>query len=140
MERGRHSKAAQIRRVDYDAELRMHNEILRRSYGIRPRDCVLDIGCGAGQTTSDAARLAAAGSVHEADVPAPMTEPARRYTKAAGLRNVKVEQADAESHHFTAERFDVAISRFGTMFFTDPVAGFTNIARAMRPNGRLVMM
>ena len=127
-------------RVDYDAELRRHNEILCRSYGIRPRDRVLDIGCGAGQTTRDAARLAVAGSVLGVDVSAPMIERARRLTEAAGLRNVEFEQADAESHHFTAERFDVAISRFGTMFFTDPVAGFTNIARAMRPNGRLVMM
>ena len=132
--------AAQISRVDYDAELRLHNEILRRSYGIRPRDRVLDIGCGDGQTTRDAARLAVAGNVLGVDVSAPMIERGRRLTKAAGLHNVKFEQADAESHHFTAERFDVAISRFGTMFFTDPVAGFTNIARALRPNGRLVMM
>jgi SAM-dependent methyltransferase len=69
-----------------------------------------------------------------------MIERARRLTKSAGLSNVEFEQADAESHHFAAERFDVAISRFGTMFFTDPVAGFTNIARALRPSGRLVMM
>ena len=128
------------RRVDYDSELRKHNEILRQSYGIRPRDRVLDIGCGAGQTTRDAARLAVAGSVLGVDVSAPMIERARRLTEAAGLPNVTFEQADAESHPFTAERFDVAISRFGTMFFTDPVAGFTNIARAMRPDGRLVMM
>ena len=110
------------------------------SYGIRPRDHVLDIGCGAGQTTRDAARLAVAGSVVGVDISAPMIDRARRLTEAAGLHNVEFEQADAESHHFSAERFDVAISRFGTMFFTDPVAGFTNIARALRPDGRLVMM
>jgi SAM-dependent methyltransferase len=127
-------------RVDYDAELRMHNEVLRRSYGIGPHDRVLDVGCGAGQTTRDAARLAVAGSVLGVDVSAPMIERARRLTEATGLRNVEFEQADAERHHFTAERFDVAISRFGTMFFADPVAGFSNIARAIRPNGRLVMM
>ena len=127
-------------RVDYDAELRLHNEILRRAYGIRPHDHVLDIGCGAGQTTRDAARLAVAGSVVGVDVSAPMIERARRLTEAAGLHNVTFEQADAEIHHFPAERFDVAISRFGTMFFADPVAAFTNIGRAMRPKGRLVMM
>ena len=126
--------------VDYDAELRLHNEILRRSYGIGSRDRVLDIGCGAGQTTRDAAQLAVDGSVLGVDVSAPMIERARQLTKAARLRNVKFEQGDAESHHFTAERFDVAISRFGTMFFTDTVAAFTNIARAVRRNGRLVMM
>jgi SAM-dependent methyltransferase len=127
-------------RVDYDAELRMQNERLRQSYGIRPGDRVLDIGCGAGQTTRDAARLAVAGSVLGVDASAPMIERARRLTEAAGLRNVEFEQADAQSHQFPDERFDVAISRFGTMFFADPVAAFSNIARAMRRNGRLVMM
>jgi cyclopropane fatty-acyl-phospholipid synthase-like methyltransferase len=51
-----------MNRVDYDAELQRHNQILRRSYSIRPDDHVLDIGCGAGQTTRDAARMARAGA------------------------------------------------------------------------------
>ena len=126
--------------VDYDAELQVHNQILRRAYGIRPDDHVLDIGCGAGQTTRDAARLAAAGCVVGVDVAAPMIERARQLTSAAGLENVGFEQVDAETHPFPAECFDVAISRFGTMFFRNPVAAFTNIARAMRREGRLVMM
>jgi ubiquinone/menaquinone biosynthesis C-methylase UbiE len=140
--RAREAPAAghQVGRVDYDAELRMHNEILRRTYGIHSRDHVLDIGCGAGQTTRDAAGLAVAGSVVGVDVSAAVIERARRLTEATGLHNVTFEQADAEIHHFSAERFDVAISRFGTMFFTHPVAGFTNIARAVRRKGRLVMM
>ncbi len=129
----------QVSRVDYDAELRMHNEVLRRTYGIRPHDHVLDIGCGAGQTTRDAARLAMAGSVLGVDVSAPMVERARHLTEAAGLHNVTFEHADAEIHRFPAEYFDVAISRFGTMFFANPVAAFTNIGRAIRPNGRLMM-
>jgi SAM-dependent methyltransferase len=130
----------QVSRVDYDAELRMHNEILRRTYGIRPHDHILDIGCGAGQTTRDAARLAVAGSVLGVDVSAPMIERARHLTEAAGLHNVTFEHADAEIHRFPVEYFDVAISRFGTMFFANPVAAFTNIGRAIRPNGRLMMM
>lgn len=140
--RAREAPAAghHLSRVDYDAELRMHNEMLRRAYGIRPHDHVLDIGCGAGQTTRDAARLAVAGSVVGVDISAPLIERARRLTEAEGLHNVSFEQADAETHHFPAERLDVAISRFGTMFFGDPVAAFTNIARALRREGRLVMM
>jgi SAM-dependent methyltransferase len=43
-------------------------------------------------------------------------------------------------HRFPQERFDLAISRFGTMFFDDPRAAFANISRALRPAGRLVMM
>src|SRR5688572_27922031 len=126
--------------IDYDTELRLHNERLLRSYGINPRDRILDIGCGAGLTTREEARLAVAGSVLGVDVWEPMIDRARRLTIAAGLHNVEFEHADAERHRFTAESFDFAISRFGTMFFTDPVAAFTNIARAMRPDGRLVMM
>ena len=47
---------------------------------------------------------------------------------------------DAQVHRFPPESFDLAISRFGAMFFDDPVAAFANIARALRPAGRLVMM
>jgi SAM-dependent methyltransferase len=129
-----------MNRVDYDAELQRHNEVLRRSYGIRPDDQVLDIGCGAGQTTRDAARMATAGAALGVDASASAIERARRLTDATGLSNVSFEQADAASHPFPSESFDVAISRFGTMFFADPVAAFANIRRALRPGGRLVMM
>lgn len=126
--------------MDYDAELRLHNEALRRSYDIGPGDRVLDIGCGAGQTTREAAQLAVPGDVLGVDISPQMIERARRLSESTGIHNVSFEQADAARHHFTAEGFDVGISRFGMMFFTDPVAGFSNIARAIRPNGRLVMM
>jgi ubiquinone/menaquinone biosynthesis C-methylase UbiE len=127
-------------RVDFDAELRLQNEIFCISCEIRSGDHVLDIGCGAGQTTRDAARIAVAGAVLGVDVSAPMIERARRLAEAAGLDNVTSEHADAQSYRFEDERFDVAISRFGTMFFADPVSAFTNIARAVRPSGRLHMM
>jgi SAM-dependent methyltransferase len=129
-----------MRPVGYDAELRRHNEALRRACGIQFRDHVLDIGCGAGQTTRQAASAAQAGSALGVDVSAPAIERARALTRAEGLRNVTFERADAQDHRFPAERFDLAISRFGTMFFDDPVAAFANIRRALRPAGRLVMM
>ncbi|HEU5161155.1 MAG TPA: methyltransferase domain-containing protein [Streptosporangiaceae bacterium] len=124
----------------YDAELRRHNEILRRACGVRPHDHVLDIGCGTGQTTRQAARTARAGSALGIDVSAPAIERARELARAEGLDNVTFEQADAQVHRLPTERFDLAISRFGTMFFADPVAAFANIGRALRPAGRLVMM
>lgn len=124
----------------YDAELRRHNEALRGACGIQVRDHVLDIGCGSGQTTRQAARTAGAGSALGVDVSAPAIERARELARAEGLRNVTFERADAQVRQFPAERFDVAISRFGTMFFADPGAAFTNIGRALRPGGRLVMM
>ncbi len=124
----------------YDAELRRHNEALRGACGIQPRDHVLDIGCGSGQTTRQTARTAAAGSALGVDVSAPAIERARELAQTEGLRNVTFEHADAQVCQFPAGHFDVAISRFGTMFFADPAAAFANIGRALRPGGRLVMM
>jgi SAM-dependent methyltransferase len=124
----------------YDAELRLHNEVLRRAGGIQVRDHVLDIGCGTGQTTRQAARTAQAGSAHGVDISAPAIERARALARAERLRNVTFEHADAQVHRFPEERFDLAISRFGTMFFDDPGAAFANIRRALSPAGRLVMM
>ena len=126
--------------TSYDAELRLHDEVLRRIWGVQPRDHVLDIGCGTGQTTREAARMAQAGSALGVDISAPAIERARELARAEGLRNVTFERADAQAHRFPPERFDLAISRFGTMFFDDPVAAFANIGRALRPAGRLVMM
>ena len=126
--------------MDYDAELRLHNEVLRVACDISRHDRVLDIGCGAGQTTRDAARIAAAGSAVGVDISAAMIARARVLTDAEGLRNVRFEQADAQVHRFPSEHFDVVISRFGTMFFADPIAAFSNIRRALRSEGRLVMM
>jgi ubiquinone/menaquinone biosynthesis C-methylase UbiE len=126
--------------VDYDAELRLYNEVLRRACGVGPRDHVMDIGCGTGQTTRQAARLAVAGGTLGVDVSAPAIAQARRLALEEGLRNITFECADAQVHRFPDDRFDLAISRFGTMFFSDPVAAFANIGRALRPAGRLVMM
>lgn len=129
-----------MREVDYDAELRRHNEALRRAYEIGPGDHVLDVGCGTGLTTRDAARLASDGWAFGVDVSKDMIERARALAEAEGIQNVSFEEADAQSHPLPPERFDAAISRFGTMFFRDPVAAFTNIGRGLRPAGRLLMM
>jgi len=124
----------------YDAERRRHNEVLRRACGVQPHDHVLDIGCGTGQTTRQAARAARAGSALGVDISAPAIERARELARDEGLRNVTFEHGNAQVHRFPQERFDLAISRFGTMFFDDPGAAFANIRRALRPAGRLVMM
>src|SRR5581483_7530741 len=71
---------------------------------------------------------------------APALELARRLTAAEGLRNVTYEQADVQAHPFPPAAFDLALSRFGVMFFADPVAAFTNIGRALRPGARLVLL
>jgi SAM-dependent methyltransferase len=124
----------------FDDEIRPHNERFRAAARIGPGDRVLDIGCGTGQSTREAARAAAGGSVLGVDLSAPAVELARQISEREGLRNVSYLQADAQAHTFPPGRFDVCISRFGTMFFADPVAAFANIGAALRPGGRLVML
>jgi ubiquinone/menaquinone biosynthesis C-methylase UbiE len=121
---------------DYDAELRLHNELFRDGARVGPRDRVLDIGCGTGQSTREAARAAVSGSAVGVDVSAPMLERARQLSVDQGLANIAFQQADAEVHCFPPTCFDLCISRFGTMFFADAVGAFTNIGRALRPAAR----
>jgi SAM-dependent methyltransferase len=124
----------------YDDELRAHHERLHAAYGIRPGDEVVDIGCGTGLTTREAGRAASPGRVVGVDVSERMLERARQLTAAERLDNVRYELGDAQVHRFDPAGFDVAISRFGTMFFSDPAAAFANIAAALRPEARLVLL
>ena len=107
---------------------------------ISGHDLVLDVGCGTGQTTRDAARAASSGSALGVDLSDRMIAYAGQVAAREGLRNVSFEQADAQVHPFMAENFDVAISRTGATFFGEPVAAFTNVARALRRGGRLVLL
>jgi SAM-dependent methyltransferase len=125
---------------DYDAELRHYQRRLHEAGDVGADDTVLDIGCGAGQATRAAARLATRGSALGVDTAPAMVAHARRLAAAEEVANVHFEQADAQVHPFPAAHFTLAISRFGTMFFADPVKAFTNIGRAMRPGARLVQL
>ena len=107
---------------------------------IEPTDRVLDIGCGNGQTTRDAARRATEGSALGVDLSSAMLEVARQRAIAEGVTNAKFERADAQVCAFDPGSFDLAISRFGVMFFEDRVAAFTNIASALRAGGRLALL
>jgi SAM-dependent methyltransferase len=103
-------------------------------------DRVLDVGCGTGLTTRDAARRSLSGSVLGVDLSSRMIEHARTRATAEGIGNVSFEQADAQIHPFEPGTFDVAISQTGAMFFGDLTAAFVNIRRALRPGGRLVLL
>jgi SAM-dependent methyltransferase len=108
--------------------------------GIAPGERVLDIGCGTGRTTRAAAGRAPGGAVAGIDLSAVMLDVARREAERAGLTSVRFVHGDAQVHPFDAGSFDVAISRTGAMFFADPVQAFRNIARALVPRGRLVLL
>lgn len=107
---------------------------------LRPGSQVLDVGCGWGATTLAAARLIAPGQAVGIDLSGPMLALARAGAEAAGLGNAVFLQGDAQVHPLEPASFDTVISRFGTMFFGDPVAAFANIRSATRPAGRLVLV
>jgi len=121
----------------YDASLRVHRELLREFAAVAPHEAVLDVGCGNGITTLDAARAAPSGRAVGADLSSAMLARARAAADADGFTNVSFVRADAQVHRFEPAAFDAAISRFGVMFFADPAAAFANIGRALKPGGRV---
>jgi SAM-dependent methyltransferase len=124
-----------------DATISPHHAQLMAATAIAPGERVLDIGCGNGLTSRDAARAAGEqGEVLGVDLSGPMLALAAQLAKDEGLGNVRFEQGDAQVYPFPAGGFDLAMSRFGVMFFADPVTAFRNIARAVRPGGRLAML
>ncbi len=101
---------------------------------------VLDIGCGCGAATREAAHLTGDGLVVGLDLSGPMLAVARERAAAEGLTNVEFVQGDAQVHPFEAGTTDLVISSFGAMFFGDRAAAFSNIGRVLRPGGRLAVL
>jgi SAM-dependent methyltransferase len=124
----------------HDRIVARHHAVLLAAAAIGASEQVLDIGCGNGQTTLDAARAATAGNALGVDLSGPMLRTAADRAKAAGITNVRFEQADAQVHQFERNSFDVLLSRFGAMFFDDPIAAFTNLYGATRSGGRLTLL
>src|SRR3954469_2058259 len=118
----------------YDAELQLLDVALRRAIGAGPATTSSTSAVvPGGRPGTSHVRPGRGGRLGARD--RARREPAR----AEGVRNATFEHADAQTHRFPPERFDLAMSRFGTMFFADPVAGFAHLGRALRPAGRLVM-
>jgi SAM-dependent methyltransferase len=124
----------------FDRSVAVYHERLLTAAAIGERDLVLDLGCGTGQTTRDAARQAAEGAALGVDLSSRMLDYARRRATEEGVTNATFVQADAQIHAFQAGAYDVAISRTGAMFFGDQAAAFGNIGRALRSGGRLVLV
>ncbi|HET9771133.1 MAG TPA: class I SAM-dependent methyltransferase, partial [Acidimicrobiia bacterium] len=125
----------------FDQVIRPHHDQLMAAAAIAPGERVLDIGCGNGKTSRDAARAAGpGGEVLAVDLSGPMLSRAEQLAKDEGIGNIRFEQGDAQVYRFGPGAFDVALSRFGVMFFAEPVAAFANIAAAVRSGGRLAML
>ncbi|MDQ3702555.1 MAG: class I SAM-dependent methyltransferase, partial [Chloroflexota bacterium] len=124
----------------YNAFVRPYGRRLLDAARIGPGDRLLDIGCGCGESTRDAARMAVSGVALGVDLSARMIGRAQERARTEGLTNARFQQADAQVYPFQAQAFDFALSRFGAMFFGDQVAAFRNIGRALQPSGRLALL
>jgi len=124
----------------FDAAVAAHHPPFLGAAAIAAGETVLDVGCGAGRTSLDAARAAAPGHVTGVDLSTRLLAIARQRAADAGLDTVTFEPADAQVHPFPAGGTDVVVSRHGAMFFADPVAAFANLARALCPGGRMVLL
>jgi SAM-dependent methyltransferase len=124
----------------FDRSVSAYHQKLFATAAIAGAERILDVGCGTGQTTRDAARAATDGSALGVDLSARMLEVARRRAAEDGVTNASFRHADAQVYPFRPEAFDVAISRTGAMFFGDLVAAFANIGRAIASGGRVVLV
>lgn len=108
--------------------------------GFAPGEHVVDIGCGGGWTTrAIAVAVGPGGSATGLDVSPVLVAEARRRAAAAGIANAEFLLGDAAVTTPPAAPFDRLFSRFGVMFFADPIAAFRNLGRMLKPGGRLDM-
>ena len=117
-----------------------HGEVALRTCPPGVGDKALDIGCGFGDTTQRLAELVGPkGEVLGIDAAERFIETARQEAEEAGVGNVRFAVGDVEATEFE-DAFDYAFSRFGTMFFANPVAALRNVRRALVPGGALCMV
>ena len=112
-------------------------KVLSPSIGER----ILDVGCGCGQTTLTLAeQVGPTGAVTGVDISAPMLEVARARPVSDGAAHPTFLECDAQTAELGEGVYDAIFSRFGVMFFSDPVTAFKNIRRALKPHGRLTFV
>jgi SAM-dependent methyltransferase len=118
-------------------QLQPVSDALFERASLQPGERVLDVGVGSGPTTRQAwEAVRPDGSVTGIDIVPPMITAARQRITAPEIDWIV---GDAASYDFPPASYDAVISRFGVMFFTDPVAGFRNLCEATRPGGRLIV-
>lgn len=126
---------------DLDTQLGPLQDALMEHIGVQSGQTIIDVGCGCGASSLELARrVGESGSVIGADISDPMLARARERAQAEGLSQVTFIQGDAQVHPFESGIADMVTSRFGIMFFEDPVAAFTNLRNALIPGGRLAFM
>ena len=130
-----------IHQAALDARLGLVNGQLLARAAPRAGERVVDIGCGTGAATLLLAKeVGWEGSVLGVDISEPMLALARRRSAEQGHDHVRFLRTDAQTHPFEAATHDLLLSRFGVMFFSEPVAAFANLRAALRPGGRLTFV
>ena len=125
------------RQASQDVLLAPVSQILIDRIAPKTGDRIVDIGCGCGATSiALAERVAPRGFVLGVDISAPMLERARQLAPKA--LPLDFAQADATVYPFEPANFDLLVSRFGVMFFAEPVVSFRNLRKALRPQARVV--
>lgn len=110
-----------------------------RALAPQPGERIVDLGCGAGPSTSRLAdAVSSTGHVLAIDISPDLIAQARE--RLGALQQVEITQADAEVHDFGAQPYDGVYSRFGAMFFDNPAAALGNVRKALKPGGRAVFV
>jgi len=121
-----------------------HAPLTRRLLGraaLAGGERALEVGCGFGDLTIELARqVGPSGFVVGIDLSVAMLEQTEGSARTAGLRNIRFDSCDAQTHAFQEPAFDLMVSQFGVMFFADPVTAFANMRVALRPGGRTAFL
>jgi SAM-dependent methyltransferase len=120
--------------------LSYHSRVPFETLDVAPGSKILDVGCGWGDTAIELARMTGPhGAVLGLDCCDAFLQKGRDDARAAGLANVRFVAADVQTYKFEHD-FDLCFSRFGMMFFSNPIAAMRNIRSALKPGGRLVFV
>lgn len=115
-------------------------DVMLDAANIDASDQIVDIGCGTGASTIGASRRATEGHVLGVDISQPLLDRAIARARNDGAGNTSYLLADAQTHRFAKEQFDILVSRIGMSFFSDPVSALGNLAAAMRRGGRMTFV
>lgn len=129
------------REARLEASLRPFGQQAMAAGAITAGQRILDIGFGCGDSAIElAGKVGPEGQVHGVDISLAMVDAANKKAVKMDIANVSFECADAQTKAFQLASYDLVFSRFGVMFFDDPIGAFKNIYSALKPGGRLAFI